>query len=74
MAPDVHIPARERCRHLGLIVDLDVAGRFYLAFDRPAQPNIAIDVELAYQAVARTKCYRVALAGLLRWGRRLIRR
>ena len=74
VAPDVHISARERRRHLGLVVDLDVAGRYDLALNRPAQPDIAIDVELADQTVARTECYRVALAGLLRWGRRLIRR
>jgi hypothetical protein len=74
VAPDVHIPARERRRHFGLVVDLDVAGSLDLTLNRPAQPDIAIDVELADQAVARTECYRAALAGLLGWGRRLIRR
>jgi hypothetical protein len=74
VAPYVHIPARERRRYPGLVVYLDVAGRFDLALNRPAQPDIAIDVELADEAVARTECYRVPLAGLLRWGRRLIRR
>ena len=74
MAADVHIPARERRGHLGLIVDLDVSRRFNLALNRPAQPDIPIDMELADQAVARTECYRAALAGRLLWGRRLIRR
>jgi len=74
VATDVHIPARERRRHLGLVVDLDVAGRFDLTLNRPTQPDIAIDMELADQAVARTERYRAALAGRLVGGRRLIRR
>ena len=66
VASDVDVSARERRRHLGLVVDLDVAGRYDLALNRPAQPDIAIDVELPDQTVARTERYRVALAGLLR--------
>jgi hypothetical protein len=74
VASDVYIPTRQRRCDLGIVVDVDVAGRFNLALNRPAQPDIPIDVQLSDQAVAWTECYRTAPAGRLCWGRRLIRR
>jgi len=75
MASDVDVGTRYRCLDLRLVVDLDVAGGVDLAFDGAAEEDIAIDVQLADQAVARTECDRAgALSSRRRFRRRLIRR
>jgi hypothetical protein len=75
VAPDVYVAARHRRLYLRLVVDLDVAGGVDLALDGAAEKNVAIDVQLADQAITRAECDRAgALTGAWRFGRRLIRR
>jgi hypothetical protein len=71
---NAHVASVQRSIHLRLVVNLDVSGGMDLALNSAPESDVAVDVKLADETVARAQSDGAPLGGGWLFGRRLSRR